>query len=135
MSTPHDPPPELAPPPANKLQFNIKHLLACMLATAFLATAVRYALPWFERLPTQHLPGYVTTALWAVAIGGLLYFIVRAPFWGRSAVRFKTRWRALHQHRRELHAWAKTRQQAKARIMEEKTESSLASDTDHAPSA
>jgi hypothetical protein len=112
------PPPSLPDPPPAKLQFNIRHLLAFMFVCAVAATGIRYLLLFFEQLPDTRATGLVATTLTSLAIGGLIYFLLRGPLLARHFWRLAGRWRAVKAHRRDLEAWAAARRSEKARIME-----------------
>jgi hypothetical protein len=112
------PPPSLPEPPPAKLQFNIKHLLVFMTVAAVLATGLRYLLLFFERLPDNQATGLVATTLTSLAVGGMVYFLVRGPLLTRAFWRLAGRWRAVKAHRRDLEAWADARRREKGHIME-----------------
>jgi hypothetical protein len=88
---------------------------------AVLATGLRYLLLFLEQLPDNGATGLVATTLTSLAVGGMVYFLVRGPLLTRAFWRLAGRWRAVKAHRRELEAWADARRSEKRRIMEAET--------------
>ena len=108
--------PERAP---ERFQFGLKHLLAFMLVSSFVALGIRLLVGIFAAVPAGYLPSWVNVILAILAIGGLGYFFLRVPFLAVSMGRVGTRWRAVRAHRHELAEWAKARHSGGRRIMEE----------------
>ena len=112
--------PSLPERPPERFQFGLKHLLAFMLVSSFVALGIRLLVGIFAAAPAGYLPSWVNVILAILAIGGLGYFFLRVPFLAVSMGRVGTRWRAVRAHRRELAEWAKARQSGDKRIMEER---------------
>jgi hypothetical protein len=111
--------PSLPDRPPERFQFHLKHLLAFMLASCFVALLVRLLVGLFADVPAGYLPSWVNTILLILAISGLGYFFLRVPFLMVSISRKWSRWQAVKAHQRELAEWAEARQSDSKRIMEE----------------
>src|SRR5687768_13899713 len=105
--------------PPERFQFHLKHLLAFMLASCFVALLLRLLVGIFEAVPAGYLPSWVNTVLAILAVGGLAYFFLRVPFLAVSIGRNRSRWRAVKDHQRELAEWAEARRDASKRIMDQ----------------
>ena len=105
--------------PPELFQFHLKHLLAFMLASCFVAFGVRLAIGYLGQLPPGYLPHWLNVSLAAMVLGALAYFFLRLPFVAVGVTRFRSRWRAVRRHRSELAEWAKARQGDSKRIMDE----------------
>src|SRR5262245_25669790 len=102
-------PPQLPAPPPEKFQFSLKQLLAFMLASAVLATGLRYVVQWLSALPDHQLIGWSNTVVVALGMGGLVYFFFRVPFLAVHLGRVRRRWNSVRSHRRELEQWSRER--------------------------
>jgi hypothetical protein len=100
-------PPALPERPPERFQFNLKHLLAFMFASAFVAMGLRQLLAYLEQLPDGYLAGWINVLVGALTFGALLYFFVRVPALAVQGSRLRQRWQAIRHHRRELEQWAK----------------------------
>jgi hypothetical protein len=103
--------PEQSP---QRFQFNLKHLLAYMFASAIVAAALRPLAPLVTSLPELEQAGWVTWTLCGLAFGGLLYFFIRGPFLLVGAGRASRRWREIQKHRRDLEAWGDARKRERS---------------------
>lgn len=103
------PVPELPPPPPEKFQFSLKQLLAFMFASAVLASAARYVLQLFGKIPDTLLASYLNIMLLSLVFGALAYVLIRGPFLALQAQRIRRRWTAIKGHRRELENWSRER--------------------------
>jgi hypothetical protein len=111
QTDPHTAAPDLPDPPPEKLQFSLKQLLAFMFVSALLATAARYLVQLFGKLPDTQIAGYLNLLVLSLLLGAALYFLFRGPFLALHALRISHRWRNVRGHRRELERWSKQRLQ------------------------
>ncbi|HZN33186.1 MAG TPA: hypothetical protein VFB80_05180 [Pirellulaceae bacterium] len=102
-------PPARPEPPPEKFQFSLKQLLAFMLASAVLATGVRYVVQLFGQIPDSRIAGYLYLLVLSLVFGAFLYFLIRGPFLLVHAARFSRRWRTIRGHRRDLEQWSRER--------------------------
>jgi hypothetical protein len=98
--------------PEERFQFSLKQLLAFMLACAIAAMGLRYLVQWMESLPDNEIISMVNTVAVSLVFGGLLYFMIRAPFLARHATSFRNRWNALQEHRRAMDQWTRERKRS-----------------------
>ncbi|MDX1944865.1 MAG: hypothetical protein SFU86_05610 [Pirellulaceae bacterium] len=105
-------PPELPPPPPERLQFSLRQLLAYTFGAALLAGVLHYPLREMWQIPggmwdgKVGLLGFISLGFTA---GTLLYCLLRLPVLIVRGGQLRARWRNLREHRRELEGWAKTR--------------------------
>ena len=110
-------PPLLPGPPPDRFQFHLKHLLAFMLVSAFIAALLRPVFQAAERLPDGWIGSWFGILTLSVVGGGLAYFVVRGPFLIWHAARLARRWDAVQSHRRELLRWANAHRRTTTPIM------------------
>jgi len=119
-TAPDFPPPALPDQQTLRFQFHLKHLLAFMLASAFMAAGLRLLLQFLDRLPDGYLASWLNVVTCSLALGAAAYFLLRGPFLVWHAARLARRWQAVQTHRRQLAQWAKTRRGEGQRIIDEK---------------